>query len=288
VTVQDLARSPRAVHFILGALLRTSTPPDALCAHQLRELCDDDVFAYLFKAAYLTPQKPAVVRSAEPHKPPLTYEQMLDRTLRLASFFKQRGMAPGSRVAALLQNGVEVLDVHFAAAAARTVVVNLNTHLAAPELVYVVEEAAPTMLVVDNQMAGLLWVAYSVFADAPCPIRSMLWVGGIPDEAMALESRFGIVSFDYDVVVSSSAAGGHERLLLCDLPARDASDPFQIYFTSGTTGRPKAVSLTHKVSTILLVCDRTAVCRTDCPTMAHADCGSARARRCARDASACP
>jgi hypothetical protein len=48
--MQDLARSPRAVHFILGALLRTSTPPDALCAEQLRELCDDDVFAYLFKA----------------------------------------------------------------------------------------------------------------------------------------------------------------------------------------------------------------------------------------------
>ncbi len=188
---------------------------------------------------------------------------MLARTLRLAGFFKQHGLAPGSRVAALLQNGIEVLDCHFAAAASRTVVVNLNTHLAAPELVYVVEEAAPTMLVVDNAMAGLLWVAYSVFADAPCPIRSMLWVGGIPDEAMALESRYGIMSFSYDdIVASPSAAGEHERLLLCDLPARDASDPFQLYFTSGTTGRPKCVMLTHKVRTAWPACRRRRACVT--------------------------
>jgi hypothetical protein len=46
---QELVRSPRAVRFILGALLRTATPPAARTAQQLQALLDDDVFAYLFQ-----------------------------------------------------------------------------------------------------------------------------------------------------------------------------------------------------------------------------------------------
>jgi acyl-CoA synthetase (AMP-forming)/AMP-acid ligase II len=69
------------------------------------------------------------------------------RALRLAAFFGQRGMQRGDRVAIMAVNNCAVLDVHFAAAAARTVVVNLNTHFVAPELAYVCQDSAPSMLV---------------------------------------------------------------------------------------------------------------------------------------------
>lgn len=103
--------------------------------------------------------------------------------MRLAGAMHARGLAKGDRVGVLLPNSTAVLDVHFAAAAKRTVVVvrarhgvclhgdgaspllprvppqNLNTHLVAPELAYLLEVSGPKMLVRARLCACTLLLA---------------------------------------------------------------------------------------------------------------------------------
>ena len=82
-------------------------------------------------------------------------------------------------------------------------------------------------------------------SSAACPIHTVLWVGGVPAAAAEeLSSAYGVESWEYEARVDHS--GPHALLPLFELAPRSEDDAFQMYFTSGTTGRPKAVLLTHK------------------------------------------
>ena len=206
-----------------------------------------DPFASLHVAAYLAPEKIAVVNHGSAAV--VTYAQLYARVLRTAAAFLHLGLDKRGRVAVMLANNVAVLDVHFAAAALRAVVVNLNTHLAAPELAFMLQSAMPEVLVIDNTLVSVLthtledsvWGRGSV----PCSLRSVLWVGGCPDSAsIECLSVLGVSSFAFeDLVLHTEIA----PLTLRDLPPRSPDDAYMIYSTSGTSGRPKMVELTHRV-----------------------------------------
>lgn len=192
----------------------------------------DDAFASLHAAAYLAPQKIAVVHHGSAAV--LTYAQLYARALRTAAAFLHLGLDKRGRVAVMLANSVGVLLVHFAAAATRTVVINLNTHLAAPELAFMLRSALPEVLVIDNALVSVLThtLEESIWGrgSAPCSLRSVLWVGGCPDSA-SLEclSVLGVSSFDFEDLVSHSKIIA--PLTLRDLPPRSLDDTFMVSFT---------------------------------------------------------
>jgi long-subunit acyl-CoA synthetase (AMP-forming) len=191
-----------------------------------------DAFGALFTAAYLAPQKIAVVHHGSAAV--LTYAQLYARALRTAAAFLHLGLDKRGRVAVMLANSVGVLLVHFAAAATRTVVINLNTHLAAPELAFMLRSALPEVLVIDNALVSVLThtLEESIWGrgSAPCSLRSVLWVGGCPDSA-SLEclSVLGVSSFDFEDLVSHSKIIA--PLTLRDLPPRSLDDTFMVSFT---------------------------------------------------------
>jgi fatty-acyl-CoA synthase len=152
-----------------------------------------------------------------------TYGQLDERVNRLGNALKQLGVTPGARVAYLGPNHPAFVETMFASCAIGAVFVPLNTRLAAAELAAIVEDAGVTALVwadeLEPTVAALIervTVPHSiVVGDAPRPGSTTLE-----------HLRAGGTSDPIDV-------------------AADFDDVAMIMYTSGTTGRPKGVTITH-------------------------------------------
>lgn len=142
-----------------------------------------------------------------------TYTAFAARAHRLAHALRgELGLGPGDRVAYLCGNTAELLEAYFGVVLAGCVLVPLNVRLAAPEL----------QLCLDDAGASLL-VRHPAF-------------GGVPVRAPA-EVAIGP---DYEALLARQPEG------LFDPGTVDEDAVCEIFYTSGTTGDPKGVMLTHR------------------------------------------
>ena len=152
----------------------------------------------------------------------VTYGDMVAWSGRLAAGLADRGVARGDVVAVLSYNSTEFLATIFAANHLGAIAMPINWRLAAAELRYLLEHSDAKVLVCDGALVPLA------------------------DDAI-VGSAISIVK----VVVDADAAG--DWVDFVDLegspaPRRvemRADDVHRLMYTSGTTGRPKGVMLTH-------------------------------------------
>lgn len=142
-----------------------------------------------------------------------TYRETMAAASRVAAALAARGIARGDRVACLCLNTAEHLVATFAAAGAGAVLVPCNTRLSAPELRAILQHADARALMHDAEHAEVA----TGLADAAAPLP----LAGVLDD------------------VADATPPTTDRLAGDDEPA-------QLYYTSGTTGRPKGVILTHR------------------------------------------
>lgn len=126
-------------------------------------------------------------------------------------------VAPGERVLLLDRNSLRSLEVHYACAALGAVLVPLNTRLAAPEIVRIQAETEPVLTFASDAFAALV----------PPGAASIVWPDADPLDAPNAYERL---------------AGQTAPLEPID---RQPGDIAQIFYTSGTSGVPKGVCLTH-------------------------------------------
>ncbi len=146
-----------------------------------------------------------------------TYGALAARVLCLASALRTAGLAPGDRVAIVAKNSVEYIEVMFACWHAGVCVVPVNSKLHAQELIYVLQDCGARWMFVD----GAWHAALSSHAVA------------LP----ALQRSVELGSTDYEGLFAAEAS--------CAIAAVDPGDPAWLFYTSGTTGRPKGVVLSH-------------------------------------------
>src|SRR5699024_3134665 len=85
----------------------------------------------------------------------LTYQQFGERINRLANALTDRGVNRGDRVAYLGENSIEFLETLFALVSIGSVVVFLNTRLAASVFAFHLEDAREHMLIASQTMGPL-------------------------------------------------------------------------------------------------------------------------------------
>ena len=152
----------------------------------------------------------------------VTYGDMAAWSARLAGGLRERGVGFGDVVGLLSYNSIEFLATIFAANSLGAVAMPINWRLAAPELRYLLEHSGAKVLVCDEALTALA------------------------DEAIT-----GLESAPARICVSPDPADGWEpfsSLEAAPIPTRAAvagDDIHRLMYTSGTTGRPKGVMLTH-------------------------------------------
>lgn len=153
-----------------------------------------------------------------------TYRQLEDRSAALADRLVAAGYGRGAVLATLSGNSVDHIVLFFACAKAGLVLAPISWRLTAGEIAEQLELVAPDLLVAEPAYAPLARSAL----DRTRPER--------PDHR--------IPSCELGEVGVEAAVPTAERPLTEPGPVRD-DDPLLLVLTSGTTGRSKAVVLTH-------------------------------------------
>jgi len=164
----------------------------------------------------------------------VTFEQHWQRAARFAHLLRERyGVRKGERVAIAMRNFPEWPVAFFGAAAAGAVVVPLNAWWKGDELAFALQDSTTSVLVVDDERAERLG------AERLETLRrgSLRHVLQVRPEGPLLE---GVEPWP-DFADSAPAS----------LPDVDLApeDDATIFYTSGTTGRPKGAVGTHRNST---------------------------------------
>jgi len=162
----------------------------------------------------------------------LTYDELADRTDRLANAFAERGVSAGDRVAYLGENSAAFLETLFAAGSLGAVFVPLNTRLAPPEIQFALKDSGATFLVSSTTLEPL-----AASGSRSTAVEHVLIVeDGSRQQREGIE--FPVETEEFEEVLRSGEATRRDV-------AVSQEDLAVILYTSGTTGNPKGAMLTH-------------------------------------------
>ena len=159
---------------------------------------------------------------------PITYREFNQRTNQLCHLFLETGIQKGDRIAVLLHNCPQYLEIFFALSKMGAILVPLNWRLAGPELEFVLKDSDSRLLIFEPEFEK---VVHSIRSNLHIPNGNTLTVGSpSPDWAMEYEKE--IAKKPMDEPPANGSAGGE--------------DPHIIMYTSGTTGVPKGAVLSQR------------------------------------------
>jgi acyl-CoA synthetase (AMP-forming)/AMP-acid ligase II len=138
----------------------------------------------------------------------LSYDEVNGRSARLASWLGNKGLKIGDTVALQSANRVEILEIMYACFRAGLTVVPIHFKLQGSEVTYILSNSGAKLFFTDNVSETRL-----------------------PDE-------IEIGGAQYEQMLATPRAS-------CDPADVPSGHPAWLFYTSGTTGRPKGATLTH-------------------------------------------
>ncbi|HEX6152660.1 MAG TPA: AMP-binding protein, partial [Solirubrobacterales bacterium] len=146
----------------------------------------------------------------------LTYADLDDRSARLATLLREKGLQQGDRVGVMLPNVLEFPIAYYGVLRAGGVVVPMNVLLKRREIAFYLEDSGAKLL--------LAW-------------------HGFGEEARGGAEDAGVELIEVEPESFAELLGDQEPTT--ELAETDEHDTAVILYTSGTTGKPKGAELTH-------------------------------------------
>ncbi len=154
-----------------------------------------------------------------------TWAEIDARVNGLVAALKARGFGKGDRILVLAKNSNQMFESMFAAFKLGGVWVPCNARLTPPEIAYLGQSSGAVAMIADSGFAEHVAHCRTEVPD----LRLFVTIGDEP-----LPQSLG-----FDALVAEGAgAGAWEEEV-------SPGDPCWFFYTSGTTGRPKAAVLTH-------------------------------------------
>ena len=178
--------------------------------------------------ADLHPNKVAIIFEEEQ----ITYSGLNQRANRAGCWLQSLGIEKGDRVAAMLNNCPEFIELFLACARLGAIFVPLNFRSAPPEMDYFLKNCRPRVFVHGQEFVDTV---NKLDFEKTRPQVTLASVGKVPADAAAS-----------DYISESKALDGREPFLTQSLGPTDPEEPQVIMYTSGTTGRPKGAVLSHR------------------------------------------
>ncbi len=170
-------------------------------------------------------ESPGVEIVSPPHR--FTYADLHERSIRLANGLRQRGIGRGSVVGVLDVNTHRYLELHYALSMLGAVLHTLNFRLPVDDLLYTVQHAGDEWLLVGEGFEKLA-------AAADPLVARRVW---LTDAAQS--PRPGEPTLE-ELIAESPAAVPPEANAVSE------NDILSIFYTTGTTGRPRGMRYRHR------------------------------------------
>lgn len=158
-----------------------------------------------------------------------TYAQLAERSARLATALRDAGARHGDRVAFLSTNCHRLLEAYYGVLEGSCILLPLNIRLSPEELAFVLNDAEARFLFFEPTFLPL--------ADALRPIvpsiESFVLLNGTPEHLWVHEQN-------YEQLLSHSMPSGDDFIHI------DENSVAELFYTSGSSDRPKGVMLTHR------------------------------------------
>jgi long-chain acyl-CoA synthetase len=177
-------------------------------------------FAFLEKSARQWPETVALLQGEERY----TYREFRDRALAVGGNLRALGCEAGDRVAFCLANSPRIMEVIYGCFAAGLVVVPVNARLHAREMAYIVENSGAKILVHGLEFAEGIAAHADLF-------------GG-------LKHRISTDMFDTLLTPANALPRAVEA---------GPEDICWLFYTSGTTGKPKGAIWNHRMVRVVIM-----------------------------------
>ncbi|NYG59634.1 fatty-acyl-CoA synthase [Nocardioides daedukensis] len=162
------------------------------------------------------PDKPALIKADTGEV--VTYAQLEERSVRLAHVFHDAGLRKGDNVALLSENSLRYYDVFWATMRSGLFLTAVNFHLSLEEQLYILRDCGAKVLIVSAEQAD---AARAILEE-------------VPD--LGLKLVFGGEIEGYDDFEAALAGAS-------DVPFEVQPAGADMLYSSGTTGRPKAIQV---------------------------------------------
>jgi len=158
-----------------------------------------------------------------------TYKQLADRAARLSAALRGLGIEDGDRVATLSFNCHPLLEAYYGVPMAKAVLLSLNVRLATEEQAYILEHSGSKVAIFDPEFLPLIeqlrasrpevrWVSLSAHPDLPSWVHPQTYEELL---AAAVPAPIDFTTYDENAIA-------------------------ELFYTSGSAGRPKGVMLSHR------------------------------------------